>query len=114
LAGLYCNGRLIIGRCEEAVGPLQRASGLLGRKTMDDDYAMYFPCCSMIHTFFMGMPIDVAMLSGEGRAVCLWENLKPWRFASCLRARHTVEMKAGSIEAFSIKEGDILGLAPRG
>jgi uncharacterized membrane protein (UPF0127 family) len=87
---------------------ISKLAGLLGRKQIEADYALVIPECNMIHTFFMAVSIDVVMIDRAGRAACLRENMRPWGFMGCLKADKTVEMKAGSIKASGIKQGDII------
>lgn len=105
---LYCNSKLITGDAETAESFPSRLAGLMGRKEIRAGYALVFPRCNMIHTFFMSAAIDVIMLDRGGRVVCLRKNMKPWGFMACLKADRTVEMRAGSVEASGIRTGDII------
>ncbi len=110
MPSLFCNGRLVAKNAEVAGSYLKKLKGLLGVKGIADDYAMLIPGCNSVHTFFMKTSIDVVMTDKSGAAVYLRENMEPWRLAGCLKARDTVEMKAGGIKAKGIKAGDILSI----
>ena len=71
---------------------------------------MVFPACNAIHTFFMGMAIDVIFLDRENRIVKLL-RAEPWRMCYCCRkAVCVVELPAGACEKSSCAVGDFLDL----
>lgn len=89
-----------------------RTRGLLGRHRLDPESAIFLTPCLAIHTAFMRFPIDVVFIDGDGRAVHLAHELRPWRVAASPRARSVIEMAAGRVEACGIEIGDLLHLEP--
>ena len=86
-----------------------RAKGLMGKKSMDVNSAVYFPRCNWIHTFFMSMPIDVIYVDKKMKVKKLQKNLKPWRWpAPVFRAHSVIELAAGAIKSDSVEVGDTL------
>lgn len=43
------------------------------------DYALCFPNCNSIHTFFMFQPIDIVMTDRNKKVVFIFQNFKPWK-----------------------------------
>jgi uncharacterized protein len=111
LPALYCNGKVIAADVEVAAGMLQKTKGLLGRKNIAAGYAMLLAGCNSIHTFFMSTAIDVVMTDKAGSVVYLRENMGPWQFAGSLKAKDTLEMKAGAIKETGIKIKDTMSIA---
>lgn len=67
--------------------------------------------CRGVHTFFMGYPIDVLFLDGEGQVVYLQQSLRPYRVSPYLRdARLAVELPAGTLQGKETRRGHHLGL----
>jgi tetratricopeptide (TPR) repeat protein len=64
--------------------------------------------CNAVHTCLMRAPIDVVFLDRDGVVLAVRERLAPWRFAQCLRARHTLELAAGAIAALGLRAGERL------
>jgi len=94
-----------------AVRMWDRARGMIGRG-FDGFDAMVFPRCGAIHTFFMGMPIDVVFVDGENTVVRICEGLRPW--LPCISARHAecvIEMPQGAVRRTGTEEGDRLDLS---
>ena len=87
---------------------LNRFRGLVGRK-FDTFDAMVFPRCSAIHTFFMGMKIDVLFLDPEGKVLGAYPAVPPWKFCVMERgASVTVELPEGTIFLSGTKKGDFI------
>ena len=86
-----------------------RAKGLIGKRSMNQDEAVYFPKCNWIHTFFMSMPIDVIYVDKKMKVRKIQKNLKPWRWPAPVFTAHSViEMAAGRIQADFVEVGDTL------
>ncbi len=87
-----------------------RARGLLGRRAMDSQEALWIRPCAAVHTWGMGFPIDVVWLDGEGRILALREELSPWRWAwsGQSRVRDTLELAAGQIRERVLQTGQRL------
>ena len=89
---------------------LNRFRGLVGR-TWESFDAMVFPRCSAIHTFFMGMKIDVLFLDPEGKVLGAYPAIPPWKCCIMERgASVTVELPEGTIFLSGTEKGDIIVL----
>jgi len=72
---------------------------------------LLIPKCSSIHTFFMRFYIDVVFLDKTNKVLRTVKNLKPWCMVAPVSfAKSVVELKAGFIDKFGIKEGITLSL----
>lgn len=73
------------------------------------DQALLMTHCNSVHTCFMRYPIDVVYLDSQGKITKLAANLQPWHFSTGDKnAAHTLELAAGSIQAYQLKIGDCL------
>ena len=81
----------------------ERARGLLGRPPVP----MLFERARSVHTFGMREPIVVAFLDRDHRVIRA-TTVPPRRIVWSVRARHVLEMPAGS----SLSSGDRLSTAP--
>ena len=54
-----------------------RLKGFMFKKNFD--YALCFPKCNSIHTFFMRKPIDIYMTDKNYNILYIKKNMKPWR-----------------------------------
>lgn len=95
----------IIIEAIEARSFKQRALGLIGRHSMDDADAIFFPRCSAIHMMFMRFPIDALFIDSQGRVVKIYKDLKPWRFAVSWSASQVLELPAGRASHYGVKRG---------
>lgn len=104
------DGRVFLDRVAVARGFIERSMGLIGRCSLEPGRGLLFPDCRAVHTFFMGMAIDVIFLDAEMRVAGIEHALEPWRMAVCRSpaARHTLETAAGAAAAFGLAEGDAL------
>ena len=60
---------------------------------------------------FMQFEIDAIFLNKEAQIVKIIEGLKPWSFVKQVRGAYSVlELPAGTISRFGIRQGDILKL----
>lgn len=86
-----------------------RTRGLLGRDSMRPGEALVFPRCRQIHTLGMRFPIDVAFLSAGGEVLRVVSDLKPGRITAWVpRARTTIELPEGTLEASGTMAGDAI------
>lgn len=86
-----------------------RLSGLMFKKQISQQEGLMIPGCNWIHTFFMRFPIDVVYLDADYNIFSIDYSVSPWRF--CLprfRAKHVLELCAGSAGLLALKEGDNL------
>ena len=66
-------------RARVANGFLQRARGLIGKKSLGEKEALLIPRCNAIHTFFMKFDIDAMFLDKNLRIVKRVCAIRPWR-----------------------------------
>jgi uncharacterized membrane protein (UPF0127 family) len=84
-----------------------RFLGLMFRRTLPDQEALWIIPCNSIHMFFMRFAIDVAFLDHQNKIVKLVEHVRPWSMIPPVRHAHSVlEMPVGSIEKYSLQAGD--------
>lgn len=87
-----CNvdtGAVLAERAWHATGPLERMRGLLGR-TMEADQGMVIEPCNSVHTFFMGVPLDLLFVDAEHRVLRTVSALVPWRLSPIVPDRKSV------------------------
>jgi hypothetical protein len=83
-----------------------RLRGMIGRKFSAFD-AMVFPRCSSVHTFFMGIPLDLVFLSGDSRVLKTVSDARPWRPCfRCSGAKSVVELPSGTVARTGTEPGD--------
>lgn len=103
-------GRVVCERCEQALSPLARMRGLLGRSGLAPGEGLLFPRTSSIHMFFMRFPIDAVFLDRQMRVRSIAANLAPWRIAGGLRRGSVLELAAGEARRAGIEPGMQLSL----
>lgn len=85
-----------------------RVRGMIGRR-FDGFDALIFERCSMIHTFFMSMKIDVVFLSPENKVLRVVHSLPPFVAAcGCRNAAMVIELPEGTAERSRTEAGDYL------
>lgn len=78
----------------------------MGRASLANNEAIFFPRCNSIHTCFMRFDLDVVHIDSNGNIVFLFESLKPWRMTRPRRqAAHTIECAPGTIRRLGWKPG---------
>ena len=94
---------------ERARGPIDRARGLMGRRSWRGSDGLILESCNSIHTFFMRMPIDVAFVDREGKVLRVASAVPPWRVGPVAwRAHRALELPAGVLAATATAPGDQL------
>ena len=58
---------------------LERAKGLIGRRSLEPGRGLLIPRCNCIHTFFMRFPVDAVFFDRQGNAVKIVRGVRPWR-----------------------------------
>ncbi|MFN0121018.1 MAG: DUF192 domain-containing protein [Blastocatellia bacterium] len=102
-------GACLVRRVIPANTALARLRGLLGRRGLAPDEALWLRPCNGIHTIGMLFAIDAIYLDRELRIVHLAENLRPFRLTRPrLNARSVLEMTAHSIARLQLAVGDQL------
>ncbi len=106
-------GNVVADHLEVADTPRARRRGLLGRTSMRPGEGLLLTPCRSIHTIGMKFPIDVVFLDKGMKVVGLAKNLRPGVLhKTCLRARATLELPSGTIEARHLEIGDQLKIEP--
>lgn len=86
-----------------------RGKGLLGRKELPADEALWIHRCNSIHTCFMKFSIDCVFLDKEMKVKAIHENVKPgFLIPPVWGANSVVEMASGSSRKLEINVGDEL------
>ena len=101
-------GTILVGELGIARTFHERAVGLLGRRHLSSDQGLYLECCCSVHMFGMRFPVDVVFLDADGMIVRTVSALRPWRFAVCRGAEHTLELAAGTVGALRLCKGQYL------
>lgn len=81
-----------------------RLFGLLGRRALAADEALWLTPCNSVHTLGMSYPIDVVYLDKADRVIGIRSELAPRRFSAARRARSVLELPA--------RQAARLGLVP--
>jgi uncharacterized membrane protein (UPF0127 family) len=97
----------IVGNVEKAASTLRRMKGLLGKKSMPENYGLWITPCQSIHTFFMRFPIDVIFLSPDLHVVKIFPSIEPFRLSSWVHsAQSALELASGTIANSGTQVGD--------
>lgn len=100
---------LLASRCREARGFWQRMRGLLGRHALQEGEGLLLHAEKMIHTFFMGFPIDVIYVDRGLKVVHLTPCMRPFRLGPLVwQAAYVLELPTGTIERTGTSVGDQL------
>lgn len=100
------SGQVLAERLECPRSLLERMRGLLGRNGLPPGEGMMIERCASIHTFFMKFKLDVIFLGEDLTVRRQFHDLKPWRLASALGARHVVELPSGTLDRVPVALGD--------
>lgn len=105
-------GTVVAEQAELAFSFGARLRGLLGRRGLAEGAGMVIRPTDMIHTFFMGFPIDVIFLDDHNRVLKTIENMRPNRVSSLVRQGKTVvELPVGVIARTHVETGDELQIS---
>ena len=94
---------------------LARGRGLMGRKSLPEQYALVIYPEWSIHTFFMRVPIDVLFVNRSDCVIGLREAMppnRPYAGVAPWRGHYVIELPAGVIVATGTALGDQLSLSP--
>lgn len=108
VGAIYRDGTCLIPTVWRADNPWARLRGLLGRRPLRGNAAeaLLLVPCSSIHTFAMRYALDVVFLDAD-ECVLDWQcDLRPWRAKAQRRARHTLELAAGGLQALRPLRGE--------
>jgi uncharacterized protein len=90
---------------------LQRAKGLLGKKSLLPGQAILLSPCNSVHTFFMRFDIDVLFVDKDYRVIKTVSTLKPGRITPAYwRACKVIELPAAKINLSNTQANDQLQL----
>lgn len=84
----------------------ERLGGLLVLKPLSNGELLWISPCNAIHTFGMAYPLDLIYLDKDNVVRHLAEHIRPWRMHAYLRARATLELRAGMLKQLGIQKGD--------
>lgn len=85
-----------------------RLLGLIPRRSLGEEEALWLEPCAMIHMCFMSFPIDAVFLDRDLKVLRVLEHLGTWRFSPWVPgARGVLELPAGRAAA-RVSEGDVL------
>lgn len=86
-----------------------RGKGLLGRKVLAQDQALWIHRCNSIHTCFMQFSIDCVFVDKNLKVKAIYQDVKPWRLVSPVwGASSVIEMASGTSSKLKISVGDQL------
>lgn len=104
-------GAVLAERASVARSPVSRLVGLMGRRSLREGQALFFPSCQSIHTCFMRFAIDVVFVDRALRVVALRCALPPWRMTPVVwGAWGVIELPAGMVQETGLRPGDQLAL----
>lgn len=75
----------------------KRLKGLMGRRSLEVGEGLLLEPCNAVHTFFLGVPLDVLFLDAGNRVLLAIPALPRRRVAYCRGARRVLELAPGSI-----------------
>lgn len=106
---LYKNNKIITENAEIANSFFSRFRGLMFRKSIDDDYALYITPCNQIHMLNMRFAIDVVYLTENGKVIKTDINVQPGKICKTVKnAKGVIEMKSFSAAKLGICVGDTI------
>jgi len=102
------NGILVSSAAARADTFMTRLFGLIPKKSIGPEEALWLEPCTMIHMCFMSFPIDAVFLDRNMRVVRVLENFRPWRFSPYVgSAAGVLERPAGRCRC-RVSTGDTL------
>lgn len=88
---------------------LLRLRGLIARKRLEKEQAIWIKPCQQVHTHWMSYPLHIVYLDSTMRIVQIVRDLKPWRFSPLIKSTHSlIELNAGF--SYDIAIGDYLAI----
>lgn len=108
---LIKENRIITKNAELADSFFSRFRGLMFRKTIDDDYALWITPCNQIHMLNMRFAIDAVYLTESGEVIKADINVQPGKICKTVKnAKSVIEMKSFASQRLGIKVGDTIKL----
>lgn len=106
---IYKNDEIITRNAEIADSFFTRFRGLMFRKSIESDYALYITPCNQIHMLNMRFAIDVIYLTDSAEVIRIDENVQPGKICKTVKnAKSVIETKSFSAARLGISEGDII------
>ncbi|MBC7421666.1 MAG: DUF192 domain-containing protein [Bdellovibrio sp.] len=100
---------LLIEKLEVAESFWQRGRGLLGRKNLEANQALWIMPCNNIHTFFMKFTIDCIFVDKKMQIKKIVSRVSPFRFVGPYwKAFSVIETSEGFAEKKKLSIGDHL------
>ena len=99
---------LLLENIEIADTCARRMKGLLGRRGLFESSGMVITPCNYVHTFGMKFNIDIVFIDKHYHVVGLKRGVKKNKISGVVRAKHTLEISEGNIDALQINLGDKL------
>lgn len=107
---LAVNGnKTLVSRLEVANTLWSRTKGLLGRREMAPDSALWILRCNSVHTFFMKFPIDLVFVDRKMVVKKTVAHVPPGRIVwPVLSASSVIELNAGFLDLNPLRVGEKL------
>lgn len=103
------NGVIITDNAETADSFFRRFMGLMFRKSIPADYALYITPCNQIHMLNMRFAIDAVYVDKAGRVIKIDEDVKPNKICKAVKnASGVIEMNSFFAGKSGICEGDLI------
>lgn len=103
------NNTVITDNAELADTFFTRFRGLMFRKTIAEDYALFITPCNQIHMLNMKFPIDVVYLDEGGTVIKTDINVRPGKICKTVKnAKSVIELKSFSALKLGIENGDTI------
>lgn len=90
------SGKELIPNLEATETKWEATVGLLGKKSLADNEALFIKSCSSIHTFFMKFSISLYYVDKDFNIIKIVSNVKPWRISFCPSAYGVFEIPVGA------------------
>ncbi len=101
------NNIVITENAELADTFFSRFRGLMFRKAIDNDYALYITPCNQIHMLNMNFAIDAVYLDKSGTVIKTDTDIQPGTICKTVKnAKSVIEFKSNSASKLGIKNGD--------
>ena len=113
MARLYktssAGAELLLDKLEYAESFWQRGRGLLGRKNLEANQALWIKPCNNIHTFFMKFKIDCIFIDKKMEIKKIVSHVSPFSFVGPYwKSFSVIEASAGFAEKKKLNVGDHL------
>lgn len=86
----------------------ERLFGLLFRRRLQHDEALFIVPCKSVHTIGMRYSIDLIYLDKDMQIIKLVKNLKPFRFSACHSAYGVIETATNKLAELNLQCGQTL------